>query len=187
MSSHLLAAVEEPLQFRLHVEELCDFETQLVHLGEFGQGIHPVGFLPIHCAHLNPHCSCPVSTAKPWPITTTTIIAFILQDIRNLIHRPFFKFIYTQFSLRRENDGVNISLFPMRSLRKIIDHVSIYHEDTTWPCRVWTPYSATWHADSANNVNNWGRAHSAGQTVWWQMSILTHIPLLTDILARLEY
>lgn len=58
---HLLAAVEQPLPLRLHLEELHDFESQLIHFGEFVQGIHPVGLLSIHCAHLNPHCSCPVS------------------------------------------------------------------------------------------------------------------------------
>lgn len=57
---HLLAAVEQPLPLWLHLKELKDFDTQLIHLGQFGQGIHPMGFLPIHCAHLNPHCSCPV-------------------------------------------------------------------------------------------------------------------------------
>lgn len=35
MCSHLLATVEQPLLSWLHFEELRDFQTQLIHLGEF--------------------------------------------------------------------------------------------------------------------------------------------------------
>lgn len=59
---HLLSTIEKPLSLWLHIEELHDLQTQFIHFGEFRQGVHPVGFLPIHCAHLNPHCSCPLLT-----------------------------------------------------------------------------------------------------------------------------
>lgn len=73
---HLLATVEEPLPLRLHLEELHDFKSQVIHFGEFGQGVDPVGLLPIHCAHLNPHCSCPVSNNQ---VILTPVIANIKQ------------------------------------------------------------------------------------------------------------
>ena len=58
-STYLFAAVEEPLSFGLHLEELLDLEAQLVHLGELGQVVHPVGLAPVHRPYLDPHCSCP--------------------------------------------------------------------------------------------------------------------------------
>lgn len=36
MSSYLLATVEQPLPLWFHLEDLHDFETQLVHLCKFG-------------------------------------------------------------------------------------------------------------------------------------------------------
>lgn len=60
MLAHLFATVEQSLPLRLNIKELHDFDAQLIHLCELGQGVNPVGFFPIHCAYLNPHCSCPV-------------------------------------------------------------------------------------------------------------------------------
>lgn len=65
---HLLATVEEPLPLWFHFKQLHDFLSQFIHFGEFGQRIHPVGFLPIHCAHLNPHGSCSVSGQEHTPV-----------------------------------------------------------------------------------------------------------------------
>ncbi len=54
-TSHLFAPVKESLPLRFDAEELGDLHTQLVHLGELGQGVDPMGLLAIHSAHLDPH------------------------------------------------------------------------------------------------------------------------------------
>lgn len=62
--TNLLPSVEQPLPLRLHLEQLHDLNPQVVHLRQLGQGVHPVGLLAIHSAHLNPHCSSPAGTQK---------------------------------------------------------------------------------------------------------------------------
>lgn len=52
---HLFAPVKESLPIGFDAEEFGDLHTQLVHLGELGQGVDPMGVLAIHSAHLDPH------------------------------------------------------------------------------------------------------------------------------------
>lgn len=79
---NLFASVEEPLSFRLNVEELQDSQPQLVHLSEFGQGVDPVGLLTVHSAHLDPHCSSPTPT--PQSDTTKNVNPLHIREGVNL-------------------------------------------------------------------------------------------------------